>query len=106
MKRKEISDNDYYILSVLALKPLYGYAIRNEIKQITNGRKQVSLATLYDALHRLLRQKFIESDGDQEADGRIRRTYRITGLGMEAVQERNHTVDLVRGLQRLRLLEG
>jgi DNA-binding PadR family transcriptional regulator len=54
-----------------------------------------SLATLYDMLHRLLSDGLIEKDKDEVIDGRVRRTYRITGLGQQAVSEKERILQLL-----------
>lgn len=105
-KRQEISDNEYYVLNALAREPLYGYAIRKEVEQVTEGRKRLSIATLYDTLHRLFRDGFIKRDGDKEVKGRIRRIYYITGAGKQALLERYNAIELLRSIHQLRVTEG
>jgi len=104
-KRREISENEYYVLNTLAREPLYGYAIRKEVERMTGGRKKLSLATLYDTLHRLLKGYLIERKEDKEVEGRIRRTYRITGAGEQALQEKYHTMELIQSIRQLRVVE-
>jgi PadR family transcriptional regulator PadR len=105
-KRSEISENEYYILNALVREPLYGYAIRREVERITDGRKKLSLATLYDALHRLFQEQLIERKGDEQVGGRIRRNYRITEAGRQALQERYSTIELLQSIRQLRVAEG
>lgn len=106
-KRLEISENEYYILNALVREPLYGYAIREEVKRITKGRKVLSLATLYDALSRLLHGKLIERAGNDEiVNGRTRRRYRMTGAGSQALEERYRTIELLQSIRQLGIAEG
>jgi len=105
-KRLEMSDNEYYILSALIHKPLYGYVIRETVKRVTDGRKTLSLATIYDALSRLLQTELIEHTGDESVNGRMQRSYLITGAGKQALQERYRTIELLQGVRQLRVAEG
>ena len=100
-RRLEISENEYFILNSLAREPLYGYAIREEVKRITDGRKVLSLATLYGVLSRLLQEQLIERAGDNQVNGRTRRSYRITGAGRQALVERYRTVELLQSICQL-----
>ena len=68
---KIVSDNQYLALKALIASPLYGYAIRQEIIEMTQGEAKLSLATLYDVLHRLLDDGFIEQAKDDWASGRF-----------------------------------
>lgn len=87
-KEKGISDLQYLVLTALIPVPLYGYAIRKDIMERTDGQVEPSLATLYEVLSRQLADGFIERAGDEVIEGRLRRTYRITGLGEEAMTEK------------------
>ena len=91
-----ISDLQYLVLSALIPAPLYGYAIRKDIKERTDGQIEPSLATLYDILHRSLEDGLIERYDDVVLDGRIRRTYRITGLGEQAMAHKERIAALLR----------
>jgi DNA-binding PadR family transcriptional regulator len=53
-----------------------------------------SLATVYDVLHRLLSDGLTEKDKDEVIDGRVRRTYRITSLGQQAMAEKERILQL------------
>ena len=83
-----ISDLQYLVLNSLIPNPLYGYAIRREVKDRTEGQIEPSLATLYDILHRSLEDGLIERAEDVVIDGRLRRTYRITSLGEKAMSDK------------------
>lgn len=90
-----LSDLDYLVLTSLIPEPQYGYAIRRDIMERTENLMKPSLATLYDVLHRLLSDGLIEKHSDEIIDGRTRRTYRITGLGEQAVAEKEHILKLL-----------
>ena len=89
------------MLKALLPGPSYGYAIRKEIIGITGGDKKLSLATLYDALHRLLDDGLIDRAEDKVIDGRTRRTFRILGVGELALSEKERTLRQGFGLGRL-----
>jgi DNA-binding PadR family transcriptional regulator len=90
-----LSDLDYLVLTSLIPEPRYGYAIRRDIMERTEELMKPSLATLYDMLHRLLSDGLIEKDKDEVIDGRVRRTYRITGLGQQAIAEKERILQLL-----------
>jgi DNA-binding PadR family transcriptional regulator len=81
----DISDLEYLTLNALIPEDLYGYAIRRDIAEWTEGEIEPSLATLYDILHRLLKKGLIERAEDKIIDGRLRKTYRITDDGRDAM---------------------
>ena len=97
-KERTTTDNEYLVLRALLSGHLYGYAIRKEILEMTAGERKLSLATLYDLLHKLLEDRLISRGEDQIVEGRARRTYKITGLGERAVSEKER---LMRRLLKL-----
>lgn len=73
---------DTLLLAVLESGPRHGYAIREELRDGSNGRVDLPTGTVYPALHRLEQAGLI--DGSWSAvDGRRRRTYRLTTAGRE-----------------------
>ena len=88
LENNTISDLDYLALESLISEPSYGYAIRQYIIERSEGKIKPSLATLYDVLRRLLNDDLIDRDEDKIIDGRVRRTYQITGLGQRAMSEK------------------
>ncbi len=108
--REEASLNDmgHFVLLALLHGPSYGYAIRTAIAKITDGEKKPSLASLYDSLARLLDDGFVERAKDEVVDGRVRRTYRITALGEQALEAKQRTMQqlLAAGQAGLALGQG
>lgn len=90
-----VSDLDYLVLTSLIPAPLYGYAIRRDIMERTEELIKPSLASLYDVLHRLLSDGLIEKDKDEVIDGRVRRTYQITGLGEQVIAGKERILQLL-----------
>lgn len=73
------------LLTALADAPRHGYALIQEISEISGGRVKMRTGTLYGALDRLLQQGLIEVAAEEIVDGRARRTYALTGSGRSAL---------------------
>lgn len=91
------SNPSVLILSSLASGPKHGYAMIQDIEEFSGTRLEVG--TLYGALARLEEQGWIEP---LESPDR-RRPYRLTGLGLSALQEQLSTMQQIvnTGLRRL-----
>jgi len=76
-----LSPQVFQILLSLSDGPLHGYAIIQDVKNRTDGEIQLTPSTLYDALARLVDQRWIE---EIASDGPRRRTYAVTSRGREA----------------------
>ena len=72
------------ILHTLSTGPKHGYRIAKEIKQKSEGMLDFAEGTLYPALHDLEKQRLIDVF-EEEKDGRVRRCYRLTSTGHEAL---------------------
>jgi DNA-binding PadR family transcriptional regulator len=71
---------DVLLLASLADGPRHGYAVKEALRERSNGRFDLPTGTVYPALHRLERAGLI--DGSWEvAGGRRRRRYRLTPAG-------------------------
>jgi DNA-binding PadR family transcriptional regulator len=71
----------YYILTTLLDGPLHGYGIIKRAEDLSDGRIRLAAGTLYGALDRLLNEKQIEIDGEEQVNGRLRRYYGLTDVG-------------------------
>lgn len=80
----------YYVLLALA-HPAHGYALMQQIRQLSQGRVQIGPGTLYGLLSRMQDDGWIALEG---SDGR-RKTYALTSLGRKV---------LLAEYERLRLL--
>lgn len=76
----------FWVLTVLAAGRRHGYALIQEARDLSDGRVDLKVATLYAALERLGEQGLVEVDGDEVVDGRLRRYFRITALGAEQLE--------------------
>lgn len=101
-----LREADHMVLRVLMAAASYGYAIRRDIKDATNGAVHPSLAVVYDALHRLLEDGMIRRGSDAVVDGRSRRTYEITGVGKRALSERDRLDAQLRSFGTVAAQEG
>jgi DNA-binding PadR family transcriptional regulator len=72
------------LLEVISGGPTYGYEISQSVLDRSRGYFEITEGSLYPALHRLERQKFLESFW-KEADGRGRKYYRLTPAGRTAL---------------------
>lgn len=75
-----LSEPVLLILLGLVDEPRHGYALLEEIRNMSQGRVQLSTGTLYGALHRLLDVGWIERF-EQDDTSRGRQSYRLTELG-------------------------
>jgi DNA-binding PadR family transcriptional regulator len=80
-----MSEATYYVLASLLDERLYGYGIVKKAAVLSGGAVKLTTGTLYGALDRLVGQGLVAADGEEEVDGRLRRYYRITDAGAEAV---------------------
>ncbi|TDD69229.1 PadR family transcriptional regulator [Actinomadura darangshiensis] len=78
------NDAQMLVLTVLADRPLHGYAINTAIEELTGRR--LGPGSLYGALSRLETRGLIEPAGQAAAPQERHRTMRITGPGREALQ--------------------
>lgn len=77
------------ILQTLRRQPLHGYAIARHIRETSDELLQVEEGTLYPALQRLLREKWVQARWGISDRNRRVRIYRITDAGRRQLE---HTV--------------
>ena len=68
------------ILETVGHEPTYGYQITQTVLARSGGRLELKEGSLYPALHRLEREKLLESYWT-ECEGRRRKYYRVTAAG-------------------------
>ena len=69
------------ILKMLALQPLHGWAISQNLKLISGEVLQVSDGSLYPALHKLEQDGWITSEWKTSELGRRAKYYSLTTIG-------------------------
>ena len=80
VKEAPLTEAVYYIL--LALRtPNHGYRIIQDVLEMTDGRVNLGLGTLYGAINSLLEKGWIKLYSEET---RKKKSYIITSLGVEA----------------------
>jgi PadR family transcriptional regulator len=74
-----------FVLTALAGGPRHGYGIVGEVAELSQGRVRLKIGSLYGIMDRLASDGLIEPDREEPHDGRLRRYYRLTGQGREAL---------------------
>ena len=78
------------VLSILAQGESYGYAIIQQVRELSGGEMQWTDGMLYPVLHRLERQRMVRSRWGRSQVGRKRKYYRLTRKGLTALR-RSHS---------------
>jgi len=72
---------DLLVLQTLQWGPRHGYGISQAIRTDSGERIQVDTGSLYPALHRLERQKWIKAEWKQSESNQRTRVYTLTAAG-------------------------
>jgi DNA-binding PadR family transcriptional regulator len=104
---KPLTEPVLLILTSLADQPRHGYALIQDIEQLSGGRVRMSTGTLFGALRRLLEDDWIERF-EQKDTSRQKQAYRLTATGRAQLQrELDRMKQLTRaGFARLRATEA
>ncbi len=87
---------DLLILQTLQWGPQHGYGIGNAIRANSGELLQVETGSLYPALHRLARQKWVKVEWKQTEAGQKAKYYQLTAAGRKhLLAERNRWAQLV-----------
>lgn len=73
---------DFCVLSLLRKKDRYGYSFTQRMQRVMD----ISESTIYPVLRRLKKDQLLTTY-DQEYQGRNRKYYKITGKGLEKLDE-------------------
>jgi PadR family transcriptional regulator PadR len=96
----ELRPASYFVLASLLDGPLHGYAISTRANELSDGEVRLTAGTLYGALDRMAARGLVEVEREETVDGRLRRYYRLTGGGREAVtQEADRLASAARVVQ-------
>jgi DNA-binding PadR family transcriptional regulator len=76
----------FFILTTLAERPQHGYGIMQSVAQLSENRVTLRAGTLYAALDRLTAEGLLAVDREEAIDGRLRRYYRLTDDGTNALR--------------------
>lgn len=72
---------DLVLLKLLALQPMHGWGIGQQIKLLSQGELAVSDASVYEALHRLEQDGWISGSWQPTANNRRAKVYSLTSPG-------------------------
>jgi len=75
------------ILSILSHGDSYGYAIIQEVRELSGGELKWADGMLYPILHRLEKKGFIEAYWKIAENGRKRKYYRLCKQGVHELQD-------------------
>src|SRR5262245_26090821 len=78
---------DVLILKIIALGPSHGYAIAQRLQQMSGDVLQVQQGSLYPALHRLEKRRWLRAEWAPSETGRDARFYSLTRLGRQQLDE-------------------
>ena len=84
---------DVLILKVVALGPLHGYAIAQRLRQMSGAVLQVQQGSLYPALHRLEKKRWLKAEWAASDTGREARFYTLTPGGRRQLEEQRANWD-------------
>ena len=84
---------DMLILKVVALGPVHGYAIAQRLQQMSGAVLQVQQGSLYPALHRLEKRRWLRAEWGASETGREARFYTLTKLGRQQLGEQRANWD-------------
>lgn len=84
---------DVLILKVVALGPIHGYAIAQRLQQMSGDVLQVQQGSLYPALHRLEKRRWLKAEWAASDTGREARFYTLTRLGRQQLGEQRANWD-------------
>jgi DNA-binding PadR family transcriptional regulator len=84
-----------HILMSLAEGRRHGYAVKQEIEERTGGALVLGPGTLYEAIHRMLKEGWVEETAAprEEDGGGARRYYRLTAGGRRAMEAELQRLD-------------
>jgi DNA-binding PadR family transcriptional regulator len=83
-----MTKNELVVLGLLSEKPMYGYQLHQEIERREMEHwAQVHLASIYNTLNRLQKEKLIEGKGERPGKMPERKVYHITPKGKKRLGE-------------------
>ncbi len=82
-KAEILSEASTFILLALA-EPLHGYGIIKKVEQMSDGRVRLGPGTLYGALTKMVKRKWIEPLPVE--NGERRKVYKLTSIGHAQLQ--------------------
>jgi len=84
---------DMLILKVVALGPIHGYAIAQRLQQMSGQVLHIQQGSLYPALHRLEKRRWLRAEWASSETGRDARFYTLTPVGRKQLGEQRANWD-------------
>ena len=78
---------DLPILKTLALEPMHGWGIAQRIQQVSREVLQIQQGSLYPALYRLERKKWIHAEWGASENNRRAKFYTLTKTGRQQLEK-------------------
>src|SRR5438309_4815093 len=88
---------DLLILRTLRLGPAHGHAIATAIELSSDDVLQVEQGSLYPALHRLIKRRWITFEAGPSENNRKAKFYRLTSKGRQQLQFETRKWDKLTG---------
>jgi DNA-binding PadR family transcriptional regulator len=82
-----MTQQTYHVLAALLHEPMHGYAIIKRAAEQSDGKVRMAAGTLYGVLDRLAGDGLVLIDREEVVDGRVRRYFRLTDHGRQALAE-------------------
>jgi len=93
---------DVLVLKTLSWGPMHGYGISRWIRRRTDGTLDIEDAALYQALHRMERRGWLESEWGRSDNNRRAKFYELTDRGRQ--QLRRQTTEVRRYVSALTVI--
>jgi DNA-binding PadR family transcriptional regulator len=87
MAPKAMTEQAFFILTALAGRPQHGYGIMADVDELSGGRMQLKVGSLYGVLDRLVDEGLVALDREEAHQGRLRRYFRLTDDGLAALND-------------------
>ena len=82
---------DLLILKAVSLDAMHGWGISQRIQQFSSGVLEVNQGSLYPALHRLVKRRWLEASWGTSENNRRARFYKLTTLGRKQLAHETAT---------------
>ena len=80
-----MTEAEFLILTSLLEAPMHGYGIVQAVREMSGERVRLPVGTLYGVLDRLSADGLVALDREEAHRGRLRRYYRVTEGGAQAL---------------------
>jgi DNA-binding PadR family transcriptional regulator len=82
-----MTEQAFFVLTALLDGPRHGYGIVTEVAEMSQGRVELKIGSLYGVLDRLVADGLVELDREEAHQGRLRRYFRISKEGRGALTD-------------------